>query len=430
MTAADSSAIPTPRAIGRGSDYVVTFGTEFLVLAASLLALRLAARYWGTAGFGEFVIARRVFGMLYLPVLGGLGLALTRYMASYRDEHPESVGQYLGAAFLALLPLLALQALILNLWPQALGRLLLGTDGYRGLMRSLSLAVAGLALHGLAYGAFRGLLDMRRANLLQALDMGVVPLALFAVSGLRVETYVALLGSVWLVAGAGAVLWLLARHLGSARGGGGAALRGRARELLGYGLPRVPGEFALGALLALPVTLAARFAGVAEAGYVGLGVAVVQMVGSVFAPLGQVLLPMVSARARQAHHDLVGEVSRLTWICVGLAALALVGIELLAGLGVTLYLGPAFVPAVPLVRITVLGAVPYVAYVVLRNILDALHVVPLNAKNLVIALAGFLAGAFLNPSPVGVTASFAVSLGILGGLTVWDARRAFARLAA
>lgn len=408
--------------MGRGSDYVVTFATEFMVLAGSLLALRLAATYWGTAGFGEFVIARRVYGMLYLPVLGGLGLAVTRYVALHRAEHPGSAGEYLWGALLSLLPLIALQAILLNLWPTALSQVLLGSDQYGLLVRSLSIAVAGLAMHGLAYGAFRGLLDMRRANLLQAFDMGIVPLGLFLVPHLGVAVYVALLGSIWMVTGSAAIGWLLLQH----GAGGEGTLKSRSTELLKYGLPRVPGEFALGALLALPVTLAARFAGVTEAGYVGLGVAVVQMVGAVFAPLGQVLLPAVSARARQAHHDLASEIGRLTWTCLGLAILALAGIELLAGVGVILYLGKAFASAVPLVRITALGVVPYVLYVVLRNILDALHVVPLNAKNLVITLLGFLAGAFAFPTPTGVTAAFAVSLGLLGGLTGFDARRALA----
>ena len=56
-----------------------------------------------------------------------------------------------------------------------------------------------------------------------------------------------------------------------------------ARALLWYGVPRVPGEFALGALFTLPVTLAAHRAGAAQAGFVGLCISLLSMAGSLFA---------------------------------------------------------------------------------------------------------------------------------------------------
>ena len=56
------------RRFGRLRDVGTTVGTEFLVMGASFLALRLAAQHWGPGGFGEFVLFRRNIGLLQLTL--------------------------------------------------------------------------------------------------------------------------------------------------------------------------------------------------------------------------------------------------------------------------------------------------------------------------------------------------------------------------
>ncbi len=63
------------------ADYLWTFVTEFMAVAGLFLALRLAAALFGVTGFGEYVVARRVFAVLASTLMLGLDISLTRSLA-------------------------------------------------------------------------------------------------------------------------------------------------------------------------------------------------------------------------------------------------------------------------------------------------------------------------------------------------------------
>lgn len=416
-------ALGTLAGLGRTRDFLLTFGTEFATLACMLLALKLAAARWDTAGFGEYVLARRTLNLLQLPVLGGMGLAVTRYVArahSARDGRAEF--RFFAAGLLIVLATLAIANLVLAAAPQVVSGALFGASSVP-LLRAVAVATTGLVLHGLAYGMLRGRLSMVKANLLQALNLGVLPLLVLAWPGWTVPTVLSGLGCAWILTSSATIASVLRStgHLSDGVSGTGEA----ARALLWYGLPRVPGEFALGALFTLPVTFAAHRAGAAQAGFIGLGISLLSMAGSLFAPLGQIVLPTVSRlAASDDRHRIGGRSWRLAGTCVALAvggaALAIV----LAPLIVPRFLGPGFAAAVPDIQILLLGLPPYVAYIVLRAVLDGVHTQPLNAKNLLVALGAFAVLTVIGP----IAASLAAALWLLGALTVLDAHRAFARI--
>jgi O-antigen/teichoic acid export membrane protein len=419
---------PAVNSLARRRDYLVTFATEFLTLGSMLAAFKLAASHWGTEGFGEYVLARRTLSLLQLPILCGMGVAVTRYVARARAEDDAATeARYFAAGLSVSIGLAALGAMLLNVVPAVWSRVLFGVESHGNLVRSISVAIAGLAIHGVAYGALRGRVDMVRANLLQGVNLAIVPLAVLSVPRLTAGEVIATTGLLW-AAVATVAAWVVLR--GAPEGVWGRASLGPAmRVLLRFGAPRVPGEFALGALFTLPATAAAHAHGMAVGGFTALGVSAVTMVGSAFAPLGQLVLPAVSAAAgrgesaglRRAAQVLLGR-------CLLLALLGAVAIELFAS-AIPWALGAEFVPAIAMVRIMMIGAVPYVAYIVLRNVLDALHTAPLNAKNLIVALAVFVAGGLLARHPLGIAAAFAVSLWVVGALSVLDAERAFQRAA-
>ena len=59
-----------------------TLITELAVMTASILVLKLAAQFLGVVGFGEYTLSRRAIGLLYLPLVMGLGIAAPRYVAT------------------------------------------------------------------------------------------------------------------------------------------------------------------------------------------------------------------------------------------------------------------------------------------------------------------------------------------------------------
>lgn len=404
-------------------DHLMTLATEFGVLCASLLLLKLAALFTGPVGFGEYLLARRLIGFIQLPTLCGIGLALTRAVAIV---HARGAAASEWAYFDSALLVTGCTSLVVGL-----GLLVLSPEvaaagmGHRelaGLARSIVPGVAGLVLHAVAYGLLRGRRTMVQANLLQGINMGVIPMLAFLLPNVTVSRIVLATGAAQLAVALGVIVAL--RSTGPARRGWRAMWTGPARELLGYGAPRVPGELMLGALGALPVMAAAHFGGAVAAGQIGLGQSVVTMLGAMVAPLGQVMLPSVSARVASGRVEgLARALWWLTAVCAGLTLIAVLVLELLASWLIPAVFGPDFVGAVGPVRLMALGAVPYIAYIVLRNVLDAIHTEPLNTWNLAAALLGFGVVLGVGRSEAAVPPATVAAMSVLGFMTIASARR-------
>lgn len=403
--------------------YLATFATEFTVLVSTLVVLRIAALYWGPTGFGEFIVARRTISFLHLPLLCGMGLAITRYVAVARQGATRrSEGAYFISGLLVALSATSMAAVVLWVGAEPLAYLFFGSPEHAAIVCSIALAVFGGVLHGLVYGLFRGRRMMGIANALQFVTSSLVPLVVFMLPGLQVAEMVALQGVLSCLVPGSMVLVLL---LGlPAQSWKRTELRGAVTEVTSYGAPRVLGELTLSALLSLPVTVAAHFQGVETAGFIGVGVSLLSMVAALFAPLGHILLPSAAAWAASGDLRLLAwSTHRLASACVVACAVIVGTIEILAPILLEGYLGSAFEPAVPFVRIIVLAAVPYCLYIVLRSILDALRTRPLNTKNALISLATLALLLAAGRSAEWIAVSFAGSILVLGVLTGYDAVR-------
>lgn len=402
-------------------DYGLTFAAEFGTLAAGLLVLRLAASNWGTVGFGEYVLVRRTISLLQLPILCNMGIAISRYVAIAGVQAARhNRATYLLAATAVALGASLVCASIILLVAGPVASLMFGSAQFAPDIRVVAVALPGLVLHGVAYGYYRGRLQLLSANALQVLNLGLMPLAAMAIPGASVRQAVLALAVAWnVVALAFMVPPLLAARVEPHERIGDAVV-----ELLRFGIPRVPGEFALAALFSLPTIIAAHLGGLEQAGFVGLGVSLLSMVGSMYAPLGQIVLPSVSAMAARGETGTVRrDVERLWLACVATGAALVVVLAVGARLLVTLYVGAAFLPAVPVVRLILIAGVPHITYVVLRNVLDALDPRPLNARNLVSALLVFVALALAIGKPEAVGAALLAGVTVLGVLSLRDANR-------
>ena len=303
--------------------------------------------------------------------------------------------------------------------------LLFGASTYRSLLGGLLVAVAAAVLHGVAYGLFRGQQDMRRANLLQFTAVGALPVGVLLWDGLSVAESAYWIGTAWLVIAAVGVV------VGLRRSSGGSScedLRHAVGELLRYGIPRIPGEFALSGIFAIPVVVLAQRGGVEAAGHLGFGITLVSLAASGFAPLGLFVLPSIATRFGAG--DVSGvrrDVVRLLCLCLFLVVTGVAVIQGGVPFLVTVGLGAEFEAAVPVVRLALLAAIPYVCYVVLRAVLDAASAWPYNSKNLLISLASFVVIVTLLPGATVVVFAMLLSVALLGVLSIVDAWRVLPR---
>lgn len=393
-----------------------TLAVEGCGVLAGLLTLRLAATSFGVEGFGAYTIARRVVSVAAFPLLLGFGIALPRAVARADAEpggarRPADYG--VAAGGLAALAL-ACFALIVLAFPAASARLAFGTEA-RGLAVPTLVAVVGIAFHTLCYSWYRGRAAWTSANLMQLSSLSVVPPLAVALAGGAPGRALTYTGIGWAFVG------LLGVLAATSRGQFTRTVdpRGAARELLAFGLPRVPGEFALFGLLALPAVMVAHRDGLAAAGYVSFALSLVQLSAAALSPVGTLLLPVVSREAALGNWPVVRRaVRQFLALGVGVSALFAIAIVLGAELLVHLLLGARYVDAIPTARAIAPAAIPYAMYLVLRNPLDAIAVHPHNTRNLLIAVA--LLWLLLGPAHVGPAAAIGAAYTILGLLSVWD----------
>ncbi len=404
-----------------------TMVTELLVTISGILILKLAASLLGPVGFGEYSLSRRAVGLLYLPLVMGLGIAAPRYIAIARAGAMEGFTEsaFATAALTAgLLPPFAI-ALLLNVAPGFGATLLFGRAELAYLVPPATLALAGIALHSMVYAVYRGRSEMRFANVLQIIDLAIVPPLAFAISKPDAASVLTMTGLAWILVSTIGLLHIL--FLERAAWGGFARMRQHLAMLLRFGLPRVPGEFALVGLFAIPSLIAVRAHGIVEAGQFSAALSVLTMAAGAFAPVGLVVLPRASAQA--ATGDYAGLRKLVLQILIGGILLATLGVvigELLIPVFIRWYFGAAFVPAIPYFRAVLLGTIPYAVYILMRSILDALDVKALNSRNLIITLSVVVILCLVNRSLMWLSASIVASLVLLALLTLRDTR---ARLA-
>ena len=397
-------------------DFATTFLTEGLVVVCYLLAFRLVAQQLGASGFGEYALARRTLAVL-MP-LGALSLdvAVARYVAYALAEGSDRARRYAPAGAALVIAAAVVLAALLLLFPGPMAQLFFGSSHYSDLITPMPLLIFGGGLHGIAYGYLRGRSRIQRANVLVGINQALVPLFAIPLAGGSVSRILWLMGAGWTLA---ALAFLAVAPLSFD------GIPERVRELATFGVPRVPGDLLRLALFSLPGVVVAHVADISVAGAVAFGVAAVGMLGTALSPIGFVMLP-IAARMMAAGDvaELRRRVVNIASLTAGVLMVGIVVVELFAPQIVDLYLGKGFGSTAESLRVIAPAALPWGIYMALASVIDAHHVRPVNARNMAVAFAVFLAGAatlaVLHAPAQAVAAVFVVSLYVLGALTLFE----------
>lgn len=421
VTLNTAEATGTPKRFASLRTYGATFATEFFVMAAQVLLYKFAAAWLGQTGFSEYALARRVLSFLQPLTMLGLGVGLPRYigLAEGRGESSRS-SQYLYATVLCVGSFTAVMAAAFLISPRWFSYVFFGSSADQSLLSGMMLMLVGMSSNSILYAFLRGKLAVGRANILQLLNNGLVPIAIFALFHRDVASLLRYLGLAW-IATTGIMFLIMPTRFSRQNP------LPEVRELLRYGPQRLPGDFALNGMMALPAIFAVHIGGIQQAGYVAFGLALVNMVASVFSPIGIILLPKVSRAVGsgdfdEMRHEIV-LIRRLTLLLGGAIVMML---EILGGPLIRLYLGPEYSPAVAIVKVLVLGALPLAFFSALRSAIDACHHRAINTLNLIPALVLFLAGSgigILLRNSQSVLWSFSAALALLALLTQFEVHK-------
>jgi O-antigen/teichoic acid export membrane protein len=401
-------------------DYATTFAAEAVVITGYLLTFRIVALHLGTAGFAEYALSRRALAVLAPVGLIGVDMAMARFLALNQGNRSRENGAYPAAALLVMVSAVTLLSGLLVAFRDPMSQLFFGSRAYSQLILPLPLLLLGSGLHGVAYGYLRGLVKIPPANVLVALNQGLVPLLAALAVGGSVMTLLVVVGIAWCIV---STAFLVRTPMVTSQ------IRLRVRELVGYGGRRIPGDLLQLGLFALPGILVAQSGNISEAGAVAFGVAAIGMVGSALTPIQFVLLPVAarylssgSIRELRRH---VGSLVRLTIIILSAGTVVA---ELSANVVIRAYLGAGFDSATGVLRLIMLGALPWGIVVTLRSVIDARHYRAVNARNMGAAFASFVLVAvalhvLVGPAQWTIVVAFVVGLYTVGVLTVLEVVR-------
>jgi len=411
-------------------DFGLTAFTEFGVLVSGLAIISLMGRLLGVVALGEYLLLRRVLAWLQPAVQLGMGNALPRYVAYNADGPPSKLRRYLVISLALSGGLASLLAILLYFGRGTFGGWFFGSAHLQVLILPLGFMAVGLTIHGSAYGYFRGRLALIQANALQTCDMVFVPL-IVVIALAKTHSVALIVGTTGLltILFSALVCAVLLRHGTS----GQPESRNTASELLRYGVPRVPGDFALGGLLAIGPLVAMHFVPISSVTCLLLGISILSAVNASSTPVGALMLSKVSMMLVQdrreevrtcLHHFLVAVIQLAVFVCLELVILTDVLLRV--------WVGRDFGAEVVVAQIIMMGIPFYLTYGCLRGSVDAASITAYNTHNLFFSLGlfGILLAAVVGLlpralTPAGVAASLLLALVLLAGLTLRTTHKLF-----
>jgi O-antigen/teichoic acid export membrane protein len=358
-------------------DLLSTGVTQFAILALSLILVRFIADLVTEEEFGVFMVTRRVVAALIPLTSLNLGVGLARYL-SYE---PEQRRTHASASLWIVASLSSLAAAVLFVGRGEFSRSFFGSERFPAFAALIGLTVLSANLVGIVSDIYRGRIEMVWSNGLQVLffviPLGLLPLAWVWARG-DSGSFLALhmLGTGVI----GVLLALAFLLLGPARemkGGPRAAASPEARRLLGYSVSRVPSSFLIGFVFAWPVLVASRSASLELAARIGILATLVRLMETWSYPFNLVLLPRFARIGGDGRADDVRSHASLILDFIA-TAIPLVG-ALSFGLGgpvLVLAFGASYVDLSVAAGWILLASSAYVAFVLTRGVLDALHGFP------------------------------------------------------
>lgn len=404
-------------------DYFFTFLVEMVIVASTLYVYRLSSTRWPDEQFSEYAITRRVLSTLQPFLILGMGVAIPRFISmAVSGLNKERANSYFYAAVFIVLGVLIVFAGGALVSRHFFAYVFYGDTQYAHLVFPIVVLITGMLLHTVSYGYYRGRLKIWAANVLQLVNLGIVPLVVFYISS-DVYDVLVLTGVFWI---SFSVLSLLLQAIGTPFEKD--LIIPAAKEMLTYGVPRVPGDFLLGFYFSLPVILVNHTDGLVMGGYITVALTFLNMAGAVFTPICLMLLTDTSQLiVKKDFEGLRRKTKLILNVTLVLTAMGVLLMQFVAPFAIHDILKVEGDMVVLSTRLVIVAALGYTVYISLRSVLDAYYIRPVNTVNITLCVALFAISSLLltlcNLSYVYILCSFVISMFLLGFLTYLGTRK-------
>lgn len=399
------------------SDVILTTVTAVLTILSFIAVTSILAEGLGPEKFGAYSLVRRILSTIEPVSTLAMGVAMSRYIAIADSKVVRANYFMVGmASILVLCFIIVVTGLCFK---NVLTLSIFHSDEYQALFLAMLFLIVGYSFYVALYSLYRGLGMMKMANFWQIVVMAVIPLliAIFCVSYLSVELIIFFLGVCFSSAMIPLIIFAV-KAMKLIRG-----LKSHLKEMLSYALPRVPTQFAFAGILMVGPFIAPYFGGIKEAGYLVVSQSLLRVVEGSVEGFSRVALPAVArifAEGRQEFLRL--RINDLMVFIFHIGLFMTLHLFLWTDQIVCTWLGHTYEDVVPLMQLTALAIIPFIAYSMLRSIIDAVEEKAVNAYNLYaaffISLLASLVMAYAGIGILGLAIGMIIGFWILGILTV------------
>ncbi len=386
-------------------DLVFTGLNQVIVLAMGVVLLKFLSAAFSETNFGLFNVVRR-WDIVLIPLITlNLNLGLSRYV-SYEKENDSF---YLHFTLIITTAFCILLSPPLFLFPSFFSKLLFDSAEYGDMVMILTLFLLANVLHLIAYSYFRGKMNMNVANSMRSWFFGfpLLPAAAAALYQHKTghfapSSYLNLFFLLYSLFGIFLSLFYLRHEVSLATVKTMFKVKRAAlintfkqgQNLLIFSLARMPAVFFMALIFSFPVFYANYMMSLVLAGYLGIVVSVLRLFEIFSMPFNMIFLPKFSGLLRDKDSSRIHEYCQvvLDFIFTFLPFAGVLAFGLMPFV-VHIWFGNTYTITTSSVAVSVLCSVFYLAFALIRGILDGLFEYPYTNE---ISLASFLFMAVLS----------------------------------
>jgi len=365
-------------------DLLFSLLVKVITIVFGLLSYKLAVIYFGLEGFSEYSLSKRIISLLYSIFLLGLGVAIPRYLSMYKDDRYEQGNFFFSGLILIFISNLVLM-IILMLMREKLALFFFSSEKYAHLIFPIGVSISGMLWHASVFSYFRGNLEFLKANILQLVNLAIIPITAFFLSSS--VYYVFLVSGILTILVSGIVIIKLILEQSVIQNLKMISIVRNIKMLITYGLGRVIGDVGLAMLFSTVPILSTQMYGIKVGGIVSFSISMLNLLASFFSVIGIVLLPKLGLLYSTGKVDMIRNYTIKITIFAVLISISIVFMGLSFGRLILNYFISDFNSNYwDLMRLSFLAIVPYSIYIVLRSVIDAIYSTPYNALNVFISL--------------------------------------------
>jgi len=406
---------------GMGKDVVWTFSLQITIMLCSFVITKLLASRLSIDDFGQYNVIKRSVQVLSFVMLAGVGIALPRYIPIYRNSKPpRRIAPLLGAALIYIIGVSLLVFLVCMVFSSQMQDIIIGQSGNMGLLLVALAYAFALAMAQYAYAYYRGVGNFKWYNGAQlGVQLSIVLPLIFlpelTVKGVFVSWLV--LTTLLVAFYIGRELWLFSRRNGTFASD--TPLTSHLNTIIKYSSGRLLADFFLFSLSAFPLIYISNTQGLQSTAYYSVGITFVTMVTPLFSFMGIILLPYVSECIAKGEIKAANRlINRLTLLYLGASLLITLILYIFTSFLTYLLFAGSYVVATDLTRIMILAILPQAIYLLFRNPIDAIAVIPYNTIILGVCLVVMVVS-FAFSTTITQFAWAYLGVSVLQGLLSW-----------